>query len=177
MVNKFLFFLIYSIVFILATIYFSPKESLYFTLEKTFKSNGIIISDETIKDNGFSLNMNNAKLYLKTIESADIKSMKLSSFVLYNSLNISDIKLSSLYKSYMPLHINNINLTYTIFNPLNINIQANGEFGESESSFNLSDLVLHVKLIPSQLMLRKYKQSLKDYTKNENGEFTYDKTF
>ena len=177
MVKKLLLFLAYFMFFILALIYFAPKESIYFALENTMKPQGFILSEEKLEDKGFALNIEEAKLSIKSIDSADIKNIKVRTFGLYNSISCSDIELSKVYQSFLPLHVDSINVVYSVINPLNVKIYAQGEFGVSESTFNLSDSVLHVELKPSDVMLHKYKQSLREYTKNENGEFIYDKTF
>ena len=177
MVKKLLLFLVYIMFFILALIYFSPKQSLYFSLEETLKSNGVILSQEKLKDKAFSLLIEDAKLSVKSIESADIKNIQVSTFGLYNSISCSDIELSKIYQSFLPLHVDSVDIVYSALNPLNVKVYSQGEFGVSESTFNLSDSTLHVELKPSDVMLRKYKQSLREYTKNEDGEFIYDQTF
>jgi len=96
---------------------------------------------------------------------------------LYNSIYLSDITLSSTAKSFVPLHVENIKVIYSILNPLNIKAHGVGEFGEFEAKFNILEYTLHVELKPAEIMSKKYKDTLKNFSKNEDGELYYDKNF
>jgi hypothetical protein len=95
----------------------------------------------------------------------------------YNSVKLTNIKLSSLVESYLPSKIDSLNITYTIFNPLYITADGVGEFGEASAEVNLLDRNASVVLKPSKVMFTKYKKSLRMFKKSKNGEYVYAKTF
>ena len=174
---KFLKILSYTILFILAIGYFFPKINFYYLLENEFKKNNIILSQEKIIDKAFSLEINEAKLYFKKIETADIESINIKTFLVYNSVSVENIKLSTMAVSFTPISIDNIYMKYTIFNPLNIVGEVNGEFGKAMININIIDRKMNIVVLPSKLMLDNYKNTLRNLKKNEDGEYEYVKNF
>ncbi len=177
MVKRISLFFAYSMFFILALMYFTPKKSLYFLLEGELKNYSVIISNEEVEDKGFTLELQNADFYMKSIKSANASEVNLKIFVLYNSLTFNDITLSNAAASFVPLHIDELSLSYSIFNPLNVKAYGIGEFGEAEATFNILDRALHLDVEPSQSMKKQYKNSMRQLKKSEDGGYSYDKTF
>ncbi|MBU1659432.1 hypothetical protein KKG72_10350 [bacterium] len=170
-------FLGYFVFFILALMYFTPKVSVYYFLEQQLKPYAVIISSEEVKDDGFTLGIEHASISVKSIESANIGEIGVKIFVLYNSLNLKNITLSSAAGSFIPLQADAAEIRYTVLNPLHVVAHAKGDFGEVQAQFNLLQNTLHLKLIPSDVMLKDYTHTLKTLVKNESGEYLYDKTF
>jgi len=177
MVRKLAIFIGFVLFFLLALMYFTPKENIYFALEHELKKYDVVISNEKIDDSGFTLNLSAAEIFFKSIKSADIKEINIKIFGLYNSISIQDIQLSQTASSFLPLNIQKVTITHSIFNPLNINIYELGDDGEIEGSFNLVEMALHIIFEPSELMLKKYKNSMREFKKSEDGSYSYDKTF
>ncbi len=167
----------FALFFLLALMYFTPKENIYFALESELKKYDVIISNEKINDSGFTLELNDAEVFFKSIKSADIKSVNIKIFGIYNSLSMSDIRLSEAASSFLPLNIEEVTITHSIFNPLNVNIYELGDDGELEGSFNIMEMALHIIFHPSELMLKEYKNSMRKFKKSEDGEYVYDQTF
>ncbi len=174
MVKKITKFLGYFMFFILALMYFAPKVSLYYFLESQLAPQGIIISAEDATDRGFSLDINSANISFKSIESANIAEINVKIFALYNAVDFKNITLSTAVKSFVPLHVEAVNIRYTILDPLNLKAELKGEFGEAEAEFNVMKRVLHLELIPSPLMLKEYKTTLQSMKLNESGRYLYD---
>jgi hypothetical protein len=177
MVKKILIPLALIILFILSIMYFSPKENIYFLLEHELKKYDVIISNEEFKDAGLKVELNDAELYYKSINTANVKEIHMKIFVFYNSIILSNITLSQMTNSFLPAKIEKLILTYSIFNHLNINIYENGDNGEVSGSLSLMDMALHISFKPSELMLKKYKNSLREFKKLEDGEYSYDRSF
>jgi len=173
LINIFVYFLF----FIVALMYFTPKSSIYFFLETQLKEYEAVISREEVVDSGFILDIKHANVSLKSISSANISRTTLKIFILYNSIDLQEVILSSTAKSFVPLHLDSVHIVHSILNPLNVIVHSVGEFGEIEAKFNIVDRTFHLNLKPSKIMLKDYKNTLKNLSKTENGEFTYDKTF
>ena len=154
-----------------------PKESVYYFLEKELLKEKVILSGEEIIDNGFSLQLKHTDLSYDSIESASVEDINVKMFLVYNSLSVSNVELVGMASSFVPVVIDEMNMKYTIFNPLNIVANASGEFGEAKANVNLLDRNVSILLTPSELMLKKYRSTLKNLKKNEDGEYKYDKTF
>lgn len=174
MVKKLCKFFGYSVFFIVALLYFTPKVSLYYFLETKLNQLNIVIGLEEAVDNGFTLDLKHQTVYYKSIQSATIKEANLHFFILYNALNFKDITLSSIAKSFFPLYIENATIQYTLFNPLYLQVAIDGEFGKSNVRYSILKRTLHIELLPSDLMLNSYMNTLKNMHKNKEGEYSYD---
>ena len=177
MVNKLFMFFAYVIFFILALMYFTPKTSLYYMLEKELIKYDVVISDEIVHDNGFSLSLEGSNLYVKDIESAYVKGLDVKLFALYNALSIEDITLSEVAGSFIPVKIKNLDLVYSVFNPLNVQIKAKGDFGVANGDVNILERKLHLKVTPSELMKKNHRSTMRQLKKQKDGSYSYDKTF
>lgn len=177
MVKKIAMFFAYTLFFMFALMYFTPKDSIYFFLEKKLQEHDVIISKEKVSDKGFILSLEDADITYKSIESATIDKTNIKLFALYNSINIEGITLSSTAKSFAPLKIESVDAVYFVLNPLNATLHAIGEFGELDAEFDITKYSLHLKLKPSKVMLKNHRSTLRNLKKTKNGEFVYDKTF
>lgn len=176
MVKKLCKFFGYSVFFIVALIYFTPKASLYYFVETKLNQFDVVISNEEAVDKGFALEIDHQIIYYKSIQSANIQKTNLKLSMLYNALTLKDITLSSVAKSFIPLHIEKATIKYTIFDPLDIKAVIDGEFGRANIRFSILKRTLHLELFPSELMLKSYVNTLKNMRKQKEGEYTYDKT-
>lgn len=168
-------FFAYFTFFILALMYFSPKISIYNFVENKLKNHEIIISNEAVMDNGFNLDLTDASVSVKGVESAIIDETDVKIYGVYNSVTLKGIALSRSANLFIPINIEKVTVSYTILNPINIEFKAFGEFGEAYAEFNLFDRNLHLKLNPSNKMLKDYKTTLENLKKSESGEYIYDK--
>ncbi len=167
----------YILFFTLALVYFSPKIAIFYLLENKLNAYSIVISDEKLKDNGLYLNVKDAVVFAKGIETAKVKEMKIKIFGFYNSADLTNIKLSSTLSSLIPTNVNEVYITYSIFNPLNINAFANGGFGKIDVNFNLMNFKLELELEASTVMKKDFKSTLRNLKKLDTGVYSYDKTF
>ncbi len=177
MVKKIVIFFAYLSFFILALLYFTPKVSAYYFLETQLKKYDLIISSETPIDSGLSFNIQNATVVFKSIESAEIENINIKIFGLYNRVRVDNIELSSAVASFVPTKVSSVDISYHIGDPLHINAKVVGEFGTAEAVVDILERSVHLKLLPSAVMSKKYRHTLKNLKKSEDGEFVYDKTF
>ena len=168
-------FFAYFIFFIFALIYFVSKISIYYFVEKELKNYEIIISNEELQESSFNLHITGGTLSVKSVESANIGQADMKTYGLYNSIELQEIVLSKTVSSFVPSKIKNATVSYTLFNPTNIQIKASGEFGEADAEYNLLNKTLYLKLKPSKKMLTRYKSTLNNLKESENGEYIYEK--
>lgn len=155
-------------------LYLLPKENLYYLLEQNLEKKSVVFNDEKFKDKGLQFEVRNATLFYKGVESADIGKIRFDFFLLYNAVVFKGIKLSSIAQAFMPLYVNRVDLRYTIFDPFRIRGKARGEFGEADIFLHFIEKKIRVILLPSEIMLQKYKNSLKKFKKSEDGEYVYE---
>ena len=177
MVKKILKFFSYLLFFVFVMMVFIPKSSFYFSLEENLKTFNIVISKETLDESVLSLNIHNLEISAKNIQSAIVEDVDVTLLFLYNSVTLTNIKLSSLVEGYLPSKVDKLQLTYTIFDPLLIKVQAQGEFGEMQADINILDKNISVELTPTNIMLKRYKKSIKMFKKSKDGVYVYAKSF
>ena len=167
----------YFLFFILALIYFVPKLNLYYYAENELQNYKVILLEKVKKDTGFSLRLDGVEVFYDSIAIAKAKSADLKLFLMYNSLNIKDIELSGMASSFVPIDIKTVDIRYSILNPLNIMAKVDGGFGVADVELNIVDRDITIDLVPSKLMLQKYKNTLKNFSKTADKGYRYVKTF
>ncbi len=155
---------------------FVPKTSIYYLLEKNLKKFDVVISDEQLKESLLSLNITNAHISTKGIDSAIISKSDITLLLFYNKLSFRDIKLSSIVETYLPSKIASLEIDYSLLHPLTLEINAEGDFGEARGSLHLLDRDVSLILKPSKKMFTSYKKSLRFFKKDKDGEYTYAKS-
>ncbi len=177
MVKKLLKFLSYSLFFIFALILFVPKNSIYYFAEENLKQFDLVISNESLEDNFTTLKVKNLEISAKSIDAGVVEELDLTLLLVYNKLLFTNIELSSLVESYLPSKIENLEISYTLLNPLFVEGKSKGVFGDAHMFFNLQTRELSVSLHPSKKMFSSYRNSLKYFKKSATGEYVYAKTF
>jgi len=175
--KKIALFILYTVLFIGALLFFTPKESLYYYGEEQLKPLGVVLGYEEAIDHGFTLEIQHAKLYVQKIKSANIGSIDIGLFLLYNSITVSNVVLDKTFEQFFPPLIERIDVQQSIFNPLNINAEAVGDFGEATATVNLLERNASVVLKPSKTMLSRYKNTLRQLKKSKEGDYRYEYKF
>ena len=122
--------LIFFAGFLIGLIIFMPKDNLYFTFQKFLASQNIFINSK-IK-NTLTLTLYNGKIYQNGINLASFKETTIIPFILYNKISAKDININ--FQNYK---IKNLDITYTLLNPIKIYISGNANFGKIEGIINL----------------------------------------
>ncbi len=175
--KKIALFILYTVLFVGALLFFTPKESLYYYGEEQLKPLGVVLGYEEVIDHGFTLEVLHAKLYVQKIKSANIASIELSTFLLYNSVTVSNIVLDKTFEQFFPPLVERVAITQSIFNPLNVNAEAIGDFGEATATVDLLERNISVVLKPSKIMLSRYKNTLRQLKKSKEGDYRYEYKF
>lgn len=176
MMKKIFKFLIYIFTFFLFFMIFLPKISLYNLVEKELQKKQVIISDEKIVENFFSLDILDSKVFFEGINIAKIDKLKLESLFLYTKIEFSNIVLIDSFTQFAPSPIENLIIKHTILNPNNILVNAKGNFGELSGTMNILNKELKIELNASNLMKSSYSKLLK-FFKLENGRYIYEYRF
>jgi hypothetical protein len=177
MVRKFFIYLSYFMFVLFALALFIPKSSIYFLLEQELVKKKLVISNETPIENIFSLELEDAELSFDGVDFANVKSVEFTFFGVYNSIHLQNIELSSLVQGFLPSGVADISLNYTLANPFVVSGSAKGDFGEAEVKLSLENMQVRAVVQPSELMQKKYTNSLYRLKKEVNGEYSYAKTF
>jgi len=152
---------------------FAPKHELYYMLEKKLKENDIIISNETITDTWFGLNIKNAQIYAKGVKLAEAAELQLNIFFLYNTLSVNSIAVDESLHNMAPKNIDEIKATYTVIDPIHVNLNALGSFGTMDGAITLTEKNIKL-LFPVVKELNGIKKYL---NKNKEGGWYYETNY
>jgi hypothetical protein len=110
------------------------------------------------------LKLENGKLYFEGIYIGDIKLISLISLIAWNRLSIKDFIPSEDLRKTMPLSISDANITYAVWNPLEISIDVEGDIGRVKGKLNFLDKKVRLKFLDKNRIapIRRYLNKDKD---------------
>ncbi len=174
MVKKIILFLVLSIAFVLIFAFFLPKKNLFYFVQKELSSLHVTCNAKNIQENGYHLKIQNGILYIDGVDLLRWKESVSSIYLLHNKVILKGIHLSDLAKDFLPLNIQNIQLRYTVFDPLRLSLKGYGDFGKAQGYVDLIHKKVFLNVSPSQQMQRKYYKTLRYLHKDKQGEFQYE---
>jgi len=160
---------IYLMVMFVLLMFFLPKVNLYYAAEELMQKQNVYISDEEVYDNGFSLELLNAKVFFDKLELMQVNTINLSSWFVYSSVNLEVIEVNEGFSDFLPSDINAIKAEHFIYKPTHIALS-----GESQDSFFYGDVDLIEKTVKIHLRVgaqseKRYKTLLRKLNKEEGG--------
>lgn len=146
---------LYAFYILLLMIVMIPKEKLYFTFESILSEFHIGISNETFTNRLLYFDADNGSLLLDNQEFASIEDIRITPWIFFNQLSLSNISFSPAYRNFFPGKIDSIVFTYSLLHPLCVKMQGEGDFGHCEGSFDLVDKKVRIVFDPTA-QLRHY---------------------
>jgi len=161
------------IVFWFALLVFMPKQELYFTLEKELAKQDIEINEQNIEEGIFSLNLIKPEIYIKGIKIATVEKINIFTLIFTTNINLKSLILDDSLKSFAPKKADVANISYSLFSPFKVTIEAEGNFGLLEGNANLNEKDLRIDFSETTKELDSIRSNLK---KDEKGLY-YETSF
>lgn len=168
--------LVYISFLLFTIIMFLPKNNIYYFVEEKLSNNKIILSNEDIKSSLFDFEISKSLLIYQNTKFAKIEDIKIKSFVFYNSIDVSNIEVLDKYTNQYPIKTKSLNLSYSILNPLFVDIKSTGDFGKLSAKLDLLKNKITYRLTASNSMKKDYKKILRKM-KLKKGEYIYEQQF
>ena len=127
-----------------------PKQEMYYLLEQELAKEDIKISSEKISEGLFTLTVKDPSVYVKGIKVATIKEIHLFTLLFYTRGSLEGLLLDSSLERFAPREIDQAVVTYSVLNPVNVAIEANGVFGEADGKVNLIQKQVTMRFSQSQ---------------------------
>ena len=159
--------------FILLMWLFAPKQELYYLLEQKLKEKDIIISNETVVDTWFGVNIQNADIYVKGIKMANVADLKLNVFFFYDTLEVENINIDEALQAMAPKSIDELKVKYSVIDPLHVTIDGLGSFGTASGAVSLKEKQIHIDF-PVAKDIQTIKKFLK---KDKTGGWYYETNY
>ena len=155
----------------LAVIWFAlllwmPKQELYYKLEEELAKNAIKINEKSMDEGIFSFTVNQADVYAKGIKLANVEKVHFFTVLFYTKVTVENLTLDDSLKNIAPTHTKDATVTYALWNPLYIDVEATGSFGGLNGGVNLADKTLRVDFNESkgiEMLTPKLKQDEKGW--------------
>ncbi len=169
--------IVYLFITIYSVIFFAPKINLYYQLEELMQEKQIVITQENIIDNGFSLSVEDGRLYYGDLLVAEFDKINILSLLVFNRISLDPVILSKDMEAFFPRNIQELSLKQTLFNPLHVSINGFGDFGVIAGDINLLDRNITLDLEPSKVLISKKPFWMKKLKKIETGAYRYATTY
>jgi hypothetical protein len=158
-------------------IFFLPKVNLYYKAEELLENYKITVSAEKLTDSGFNFKINDGVIYFDDLVVAKVEEISITPLLLYNKIDVKPFSFSKDMKQFVPLKINNLNITHTILNPLHVSIKGSGEFGSLDGDISILDRNISLILMPSKTLLNKKPFWLRKMKKDSQGGYRYESAY
>ena len=173
MIKKIFTNILYLLLFCYMLIVFLPKLNLYYLgLEKleTYKVT-ILSSDQ--QENSFSLDLKNLAVYYNNINVATVNDISLSTYLYSSKIEVQTIKANDVLKEFIPEFVKELVVTHSVFNPLEIKIDAFFKKGRAFGYVDIIEKRVSINLDVSNAFIKKYKNLTKQFKKN-GKYYTYE---
>ena len=186
----FLKYNVHIIMVILFIMYFLPKVNFYFYAERVLEQTNlqpiakammvkeakIHIVQEEIVDNGFSIELNNANIYLNDIYILNLGQLKIEPWLFYNNISIHSVRLNKSFEDEFPTRLDELHITQSIFSPLLIEVTGIFAYGSFDAQVDLGERKVHANLQVNKKFVKKYRKLLRQL-KRVKGGYTYEYSF
>lgn len=149
-----------------------PKQSLYYKLEETLDRYEIQLNEKTLHEGWFSVTLEDVTVYVKGIDVATIKELKLSTFLFYNRIVLESLHLDDTLKRMMPQETQKAVIAYSVLSPLDVSIEASGSFGAMEGLADLKERKVRLDFNESKNI-----EMLKSQLKQDEKGWFYETSF
>lgn len=150
-----------------------PKQSLYYKLEESLAAGYDIKLNEKELDEGlFSVTLKEVTVYVKGIDVATIRELKLSTFLLYNRIALESLHLDDTLKRVLPQETQKAVIAYSVLAPLQVSIEASGSFGAMDGVADLKERKVRLDFNESKNI-----EMLKPQMKKDEKGWFYETSF
>ncbi|MBD3809333.1 MAG: hypothetical protein IE884_02245 [Sulfuricurvum sp.] len=165
-------YLLYVIVVMIVLI---PKKELYFSAEALLQKDEFYLSGETLSAGWFWQDIEHVRVLSGMSALAEIERIRIVPWIVVNDLYFDSIKAVDGFALFFPGQIERARLRYALWNPLNVSVDIDGDFGHAQGSFNLSEgkLLLYFDALPQ---MRRYPL-LVSKLRSQGEKLVYERTF
>lgn len=174
--RKIAVFFIWFIISIYIAVAMLPKSELYYQAEHLLKKHNVYLSDETTSDKLFFFDVDNANIIYTDIDAAHIDKIAVSTFVFYNSINVSPFSVKNSLSGFIPPKVEFIRIKNFIWRPHIITLESEGDFGKASGFIDLLNRRVHIDFVFSSVINIKYSQLLRVLNKTKEG-YMYESSF
>lgn len=156
--------LLYTLLVLFLFLWFAPFEKLFYTMQHHLATKNIYLQYDNLSLNLLNkLSMDNFEVSRGATVILHAKHFEITPFFAWINTEVNGL---DLYEQFAKIETKEASLNWSIFSPYKINIDAKGDFGNTEGNFLLSKSKLRLKFNPKgdigylQTFLKKDKEGL-----------------
>ncbi|MEA3384304.1 MAG: hypothetical protein U9Q20_06515 [Campylobacterota bacterium] len=153
--------LVYILFFFIVFILFLPKENIYYFALDKLKDEKIVLDHHNIKDEYFTLNVNNLSLKYDNIKVSTAKELKFDLFLYKTQFTLNKIDVDSSFSKFVPNKIESISVTHNILDPLFLNIESKFELGFAKGYIDILNNTISIEISVDKKFKTKYRYAIK----------------
>ncbi|BAF70989.1 hypothetical protein [Sulfurovum sp. NBC37-1] len=127
-----------------AFVLFMPKRNLYYKVEQVLATQGVKINEGSITGGIFTLNIDEAVVYMKGIDLIHIKHASFFSLLFYSRVTLQGIVLDDSLKNMLPTKLAEAVFSHVIWHPGYVQVSGKGAFGAFEGDIDLAQRKVHL---------------------------------
>ncbi|AKF23996.1 hypothetical protein YH65_00145 [Sulfurovum lithotrophicum] len=127
-----------------AFVLFMPKRNLYYKVEQELAMQGIKVNEGRLNEGLFTLNIDDAIVYVKGIDLIHIKHASFFSLFFYSSVTLEEIVVDDSLKSILPTRLDEARLSHAIWKPGHMEVAGKGAFGDFSGDVDLIQRKVHL---------------------------------
>ena len=158
--KKFGLTLLTGYLFVLLLIAFIPVKNLYFLAQTHLQKRNLFINQQEISRFFVQHSINKGEVFFEDIKALSFDELSINPWLLYNQVAIYDIRILEALKAFLPVKIEFVKLSYTLFYPIQIGITSKGDYGEAEGEIDLLKRTVTIRLSTSYKMRKSYPKLL-----------------
>jgi len=167
--------LVLFILFFSFLIIFLPKEKVFFYTLNALSKKNILFKSYIFEDKPYSFYLKDSKIYYKNIQALKIQDFSLNTYIVYNKLIINGIKVDDSLKQFVPSNIKNVNIKYSVLNPLFIDIDIYSKEFKVKGYIDILQEKLVLNLNVSKMFKKQYSKLLRQIKyDNKTKEYKYE---
>ncbi len=148
-----------------------PKEQIIYTVLNQAKKQLVNFEIEDMKDFGVYENIDGLSVIYDKMRVAKVENIKILPLLFYNKILVTSVLASGSFKSMIDDKIYKATVTYAVFMPFKVMIDADTSIGKIDGVFDLKNQKIKLILHPNKNFNRfKYK----NYFKKQKGGYVYE---
>jgi len=127
-----------------AFVLFMPKRNLYYKLEQALATQGIKVNEGSLSEGLFTLDIDDAVVYVKGIDLMHIKHASFFSLLFYSRVTLEGVVLDDSLKNMLPTQLEEATLSHVVWSPAHVGVSGRGDFGAFEGDIDLAQRKVHL---------------------------------
>jgi len=174
MVKKVVFYSALLLFFFGMTLFFLPKERLFFLAEKELRTYGIVLQEGAVLPKAFGFELLNTAIYYNGVFVATIEKSDTAIVGFYNKLSMHNITPAPFLQEFIPADITFAQVRYKpLLQPLQLQFSLQGPFGTALGSVDIKQRELALTLRLNEKFKKKQTALLRQMKRMKNGEYSY----